>query len=169
MNTIYRKNKNFSNIILILICGLLFGLVSSSCEFQKTPDKLTINDKKKKNAIYPEWLNGSWDGELFYHHIDKSLRVVLFFESGKLRLSYPDKKCISNIELSFSENGSMFLKEVSMQGSCYKANKIILIPYKKDKMVTKNIFSLSDIETIYLQYPKTMNENQLLSGWLTKT
>ncbi len=122
-----------------------------------------------KNIIYPEWLNGSWDGELSYHHIDKSFRIVLFFESGELRLSYPDKKCISNIELSFSEDDGMFLKEVSMQGACHKANKISLIPYKNEKMVvTKNIFSLSNIETIYLQYPKTTNENQLLSGWLTK-
>jgi len=140
----------FSTLILLIGC--------SDLEHDNNKKTQVKNSEKSLN-LYP-WLEGDWQGELYFHAMEKSFPAKLKYHHGKLKVFFQDY-CKGEATFALKQKEKSGLEVICKDGS------FNIIPQDSNNNYLEKITDIdskSQFEIIYIQY----HEKDRFAGWLKK-
>ena len=133
----------------------------------------TIKEISKEEIVGISWLQGKWQGEVFYHGIEKSEKIILSIKNNEPLLKIGSNLCKEKYMIESGDKYRMIKLVLGNSANCITFPKSFsIIPVIDGELVTtgKNIGTdLTDIHSIYVQFPKDQSNKEFSSGFLEKT
>ena len=149
--------KTLQGISILFLMLLVDGCSRSESEKSSNAEIMSKITQQSLDA-YP-WLEGNWQGELYFHGIDKSFSAKLQYNEGKLQVLFKEY-CQGDAKFTSKYGDDAVFIECS--------NGIISLSPVDDNEnflnKIKSIDSKTKFKRVYIQY----NENEKFAGFLEK-